>query len=73
MNEWIDIKESVPDRVDDYLVCDRNGVMFVCSFYPEHNRWVYIGDIDFGGIYYSDEGYIRFWMELPEEPMGLFY
>jgi hypothetical protein len=70
VNKWIDIKKKVPDRSDDFLVCDRNGVMFVCAYYPEEKRW-FINGAD--GPYYSEDWYLRFWMELPEEPEGLCY
>lgn len=73
--KWHDINKQLPKEDKDYLVCDRNGVMFVAMYTSHLDRWIINGAPDIYGIgmIFSDEGYFRFWSELPDEPEGLSY
>lgn len=68
--KWYDIDEKLPSKNEDYLVCDKNGVMFIALYDPQKNIWYVNGS---NSLYYSDEGYLRFWSKLPDEPEGLNY
>lgn len=73
--KWYDVKKQLPKKNNDYLVCDKNGVMYTAMYSVHLDRWVINGAPDLYGVgmFFSDEGYLRFWSELPDEPEGLSY
>lgn len=69
--KWHNIAKESPNENKDYLVCDKNGVMFTATYGgPRKEIWCINGSNE---LYYGDEGYLRFWCELPDEPEGLSY
>lgn len=73
--KWHGINKKLPKEDKDYLVCDKNVVMFTAMYTVHLDRWVINGSNNLynDGMFFSDEGYLRFWSELPDEPGGLSY
>ena len=80
MNEWISVKDRLPDENGKYLCYHRHncyGYMDVCSFatnlkrvdaydfYGKNRCGWYAYDSEYG---YYECSYITHWMPLPEEP-----
>lgn len=80
MPEWISVKDRLPDRADDYLVCRNlwgNNIISVCTwtdnlekiddfnFYHKTRAGWFDYDIEYGYFEYND---VTHWMELPEAP-----
>ncbi len=55
VNEWISVKERLPDRSGTYLVIGKSGTPHTAHFYADAPK-------------FSNQ-YVRFWMPLPEAPV----
>lgn len=60
-NDWISVKDELPEIEDNYLVCLVNGHICV-GFYISETFW--------SAGYYSNSLEVTHWMSLPEPPKG---
>ena len=60
--KWHKAKKT-PKNDDDYLLIDKNGVMFVGYF--DGARWILNGSLE---SYWPEDGYITHYRRLPEPP-----
>lgn len=61
-NEWISVKDRLPDKEGTYLTCTEKNAIHLDSFciYPSHNTKFWVGG----------NGRVTHWMSLPEPPKG---
>lgn len=65
---WISVKDALPLKSGDYLVCDGSGLM-VTSFNHKTKKWNKLNpDSEDNLIDFWDGSMVLFWSELPEMP-----
>ena len=55
VNEWVSVKERLPDRSGTYLVIGKSGTPHTAHFYADAPKF--------------SNRYVRFWMPLPAAPV----
>lgn len=63
VNEWISVKDELPEDEYECLVVNKSGGYWIGWFKADEERWVIDGTI-------CGDGYVTHWMPLPEPPKG---
>lgn len=62
MNEWISVKDRLPEFLDEVLLFTSAGNIYIGMFYEKHENYTVAGD-SYGFLYD-----VTHWMPLPEPP-----